>query len=238
MSVPVWCADLAARFWVAAGEPPPFPRDLGPAIAGALPLTVIDVPRLGVAAVSSWFDDRGIAVPLNEPDRPLRACLVAWRGQGFAFVDALDDPAERRFSLAHELGHFLHDYWHPRQTTVARLGPAVRDVLDGLRPPTVEERLQAVLRNTPVGPFAHLLRRDETGRPLSPAERAAEAAADRLAFELLAPATAVGDAGDDLVERLVGTFGLPPEPATRYAEILKPEPTVPDALFARLLGQK
>ena len=88
MSAPVWCADLAAGFWAAAGEPPPFPRDLRRAIAGAVPLSVIDLPGLRVAAVGGWFADRGIAVPLGEPDRPLRACLVAWRGQGFAYLDA------------------------------------------------------------------------------------------------------------------------------------------------------
>jgi hypothetical protein len=231
VSAPVWCADLVARFWAAAGDPPPFPRDLGPAIAGALPLTAIDLTGLRVAAVSAWFADRGIPIPLDEPDRPLRACLVAWRGHGFAFLEEADDPAERRFSLAHELGHFLRDYWHPRETAVARLGPAVMDVLDGVRPPTVEERLHAVLRNTPVGPFAHLLRRDETGRPLSPAEREAEAAADRLAFELLAPAAVVGDGSE-----LVGVFGLPPGPAARYAALLKPDPVPRDLALARLLG--
>jgi hypothetical protein len=231
VSAPVWCADLAARFWAAAGDPPPFPRDLGPAVAGALPLAVIELSELRVAAVSAWFADRGIPIPLTEPDRPLRACLVAWRGHGFAFIETRDDAAERRFSLAHELGHFLRDYWHPREAAVVRLGPAVVDVLDGIRLPTVEERLHAVLRNTPVGPFAHLLRRDETGRPLSPAEREAEAAADRLAFELLAPAAVVGDGSE-----LVGAFGLPPGPAARYAALLKPDPVPRDPALTRLLG--
>jgi hypothetical protein len=235
MSVPVWCADLAARFWAAAGSPPPFPRDLGDAATGALPLSVIDEPSLSVAAVSRWFAATGIRVPLDEPDRPLRGCLVAWRGVGFAFVEALDDAAERRFSLAHELGHFLRDYWHPRETAVARLGTRVVEVLDGHRPPTRDERLHAILRNVPVGPFTHLLRRDESGRPLSLAERQAESAADRLAFELLAPVAALGDIGRPakLVERLVCEFGLPRAPAGRYAALLVPQPAA-DGLTARL----
>jgi hypothetical protein len=236
MSVPVWCADLAAGFWAAAGDPPPFPRDLKEAIAGALPLCPTELRGLRVASVRRYFADREIGIPLDEPDRPLRGCLVAWLGCGFAFVEADDDPAERRFSLAHELAHFLRDYWRPRETAVARLGPSVRDVLDGRRPATPEERLHALLRNAPVGPFAHLLRRDESGRPLSFAERRSESAADRLAFELLAPAAAVGEVGNRvrLMERLVGEFGLPPIPAERYAAILEPEPVAPDRLTARL----
>jgi hypothetical protein len=238
MSVPVWCADLADRFWRLAGDPPPFPRDLRDVIAGAVPLAVIDLPGLRVRAVGEWFARRDIAVPLAEPDRPLRACLVAWLGHGFAFVDPADDPAERRFSLAHELAHFLRDYWHPRERAVARLGPPVAAVLDGLRPPTPDERVHALLRNVPLGPFAHLLRRDESGRPLSSGERESETAADRLAFELLAPEKAVETASgpSTLVTRLVGAFGLPPAVAGRYAALLAPGPVAPDALFSRFFG--
>jgi hypothetical protein len=237
MSAPVWCADLATAFWDAAGPPPPFPRDLRPVIAATLPVSVVTLPQLSVAAVCAWFAGRGIAVPLDEPDRPLRACLVAWLGQGFAFVEATDDPAERRFSVAHELGHFLRDYWQPRRRAVARLGPGVRQVLDGLRPATPDERLHAILRGVPLGSFTHLLRRDDSGRPLSAAERESESAADRLAFELLAPAAALslraGRAA--LTERLVTEFGLPPGPARRYAALLAPEPAARDGLMARLL---
>ena len=165
------------------------------------------------------------------------ACLVAWRGHGFAFIDACDDPAERAFSLAHELSHFLRDYLRPRETVAARLGQAALEVLDGMRPPTPAERFHAVLRGVSVGPFAHLLRRDESGHPLTPTEREAEAAADRLAFELLAPVAAVGALTDRdaLVMRLQAVFGLPPAPAARYAAILLPDPPRIDRALTRLL---
>lgn len=225
MSVPVWCADLAAYFWAKVSHSLPFPRDLRPVIATAIPLSVVDLPGVSVAGVRRWFDRLNIPVPLDEPDRPLRACLVAWKGVGFAFLDALDDPAEQRFSLTHELAHFLRDYLHPREMVQKRLGEAALAVLDGLRPPTLDERLRAILRHVPVGPYAHLLRRDESGQPHSPAEREAEAAADRLAFELLAPAAAVGEAvnRNEIKHRLVETFGLPADPAARYAELLVPQ---------------
>lgn len=238
MSVPVWCADLAAGFWAAAGDPPPFPRDLRGAIALGLPLAVVDLPGLTVTGVRNWLGRRVIALPLAEPDRPLRACLVASGGHGFAFLDAADPPAERRFSLAHELAHFLRDYRHPRQTAARRLGPAVLDVLDGRRPPTPDERVRAVLRHVWAGPFTHLLARDDGGRPLAPAEQEAEDAADRLAFELLAPAAAVGDvaARGELVARLVDAFGLPPGPAARCAALLVPAPDPPPGWLARWRG--
>lgn len=225
MSVPVWCADLAADFWARAGSPPPFPRDLRVAIPCAVPMSVIDLPGVSVAAVREWFARLSVPVPLDEPDRPLRACLVAWLGQGFAFIDSEDSRDEQAFSVAHELAHFLRDYLDPREAVTRRLGPEALDVLDGRRPPTPTERFQSVLRNVPVGPFTHLMRRDGAGRPATNAEREAESAADRLAFELMAPADSLGDFRDraELERRLVRAFGLPAEPASRYASILLPE---------------
>jgi hypothetical protein len=236
VSAPIWCAELAADFWArAGGVPRTLPRDIRRA-AAAVPLAVVELKGVSVQRVRDWFAAVGLPLPLDEPDRPLRACLVAWRGEGFAFIDLLDDPAERGFSLAHELAHFLRDYLRPRELAVAKLGRAALEVLDGARSPTPEERLHAILRRVPLGPFAHLLRRDDSGRPLTAAERDAEEAADRLAFELLAPAAAAGE-GDraDLAARLVRDFGLPPEPAARYAELLAPEPPRVDRAVARLL---
>lgn len=231
MSLPVWCAELAAAFWRKAGPPPPTPRDLTyPALFFGL--NVEDLRDLSVARVAGWFRNRDIPLRLNEPDRRLRGCLVASRGVGFAFLDPADDPAERRFTLAHEIAHYLRDYWQPRAVAVRRLGPDATAVLDGDRLPTTDERLRAVLRSVPVGPFTHLLARDADA-PATDAEREAEVAADRLAFELLAPAAAVGDA--PCASRLVTHFGLPAGPADRYAELLLPPAEPEDRAWSRLL---
>lgn len=264
MSVPVWCADLAAMFWAGAGSAPPFPRDLRRSVTAGFPVTVVPRPDLSVAVVLDWFRGRGIPIALAEADRPLRACLFAAAGCGFIFVDEADDATESRFSLAHEIGHFLRDYWHPRVIAVNRLGPGVLEVFDGIRLATAAERLHAVVRGVRVGPVTHLLRRDDSGQPLSAAEREAEAAADRLAFELLAPAGALspsplvgegrgGGCGQldhphpgpppsrgrasrvELIENLVESFGLPPGPAARYAAILTPEPAPVGRFVTNLL---
>jgi hypothetical protein len=179
-----------------------------------------------------------LLIPLDEPDRPLRACLVAWFGEGFAFLDSRDDPTEKAFSLAHELAHFLRDYLHPREVAAKRLGKAALEVLDGKRPASPDERLHAVLRNFRLGPFTHLLKRDDSGRSLTPVEWEAEIAADRLAFELLAPADDVREAADrcELTKRLVQVFGLPPLAAERYAATLMPESPAIDSAISRLIS--
>jgi hypothetical protein len=233
----VWVAELAARFWSAAGPPPPFPRDLSAAATAALPLRVVALPTLTLAGVRDQLARNGLPCPTDEPDRPLRACLVTRAGVGLVFLDDDDPPAERRFSLAHEVAHFLRDYDAVRRAAAARLGPEVLAVFDGKRPATPAERIHAVFRGVPVAAHVHLLRRDDAGRPLSDAERRSEADADRLAFELLAPAELFPKPNDPTAvrSRLVDEFGLPPTAAAAYAAILCPTGPPTDPFVDRLM---
>lgn len=231
---PVWVCELAGRFWAAAGDPPPFPRDLESAITDAAGLSVVELGGLSPAAVAAFLANSGVPPAAATPDRPLRGALYCHRGTGFVFLDADDPPDERRFSLAHELAHFLADYDAIRRRVTKALGAAALEVLDGVRPATADERLHAVLRGRPLAAHVHLMARDPDGRAAGP-ERDAEDRADRLAFELLAPA-ALLDAGkrDEVAARLVGVFGLPPSVAGRYAALLCPADRFAGAGFARL----
>ena len=108
--------------------------------------------------------------------------LVAWRGIGVVFFDGTLDAVERRFTLAHELGHFLLDYDEPRRR-VLRDAPELLEVVDGVRAPTPADRAQALLARVPVGIHTHLLEDEEN----SQAGDHAEDQASRFALELLAP---------------------------------------------------
>jgi hypothetical protein len=200
--------------------------------------SAVSLPGLTVGRVLDWLADAGVTPPdLTGPGRALRGLLFARDGEGFLFVAADDDPAERRFTLAHELAHLLRDYLQPRQRACAALGQAVLDVLDGRRPPTLTERIHGILRDVPCGPFTHLMARDGARR--APAAAAAERDADRLACELLAPAAEVrarvGTPGSahDAVVVLANEFGLPPVVAAGYAGELFPG-TLEDPLLDKL----
>lgn len=231
MNVPLWVAELADRYWSAVGEHEPFPRSFN-ALSRALPLSVIGIEQLTTDSMRTWLKRNFIPCELAVPNRPLRACLVAYRGQGFAFLDKLDSEEERRFSLAHELAHFLRDYLNPRETAVRKLGPAVCEVLDGDRLATPAERIHALLRYARIGVHVHLMDRREF---LSEIQNA-EDSADRLAFELLAPATDIFTSAKDrsaAIDTLRIRFGLPQVQAEAYAELLFPAPRM-DPLLARL----
>jgi hypothetical protein len=212
----------AAAFWSAAGGPAPFPRCLEEPIAWALPLAVARLPRLWLADAAAWLAARGLTFPRCTPDRPLHACVVAWRGRGWVLLDGTDPDDERRFSLAHEAAHFMLDYLGPRQRAAARLGVSALDIMDGLRPPTIDERIDALLAGGPLGVHTHLLERRADGGIGCDVIAGAEGRADRLAMELLAPKHEVRrrlahlvrpagrEAADMLVSHMLVTdFGLP-----------------------------
>ncbi len=242
MKVPVWVAELARDFWTEAREIEPFPRNLRGPIARAVPMSVMPLPNLSISSVLHWMHMFEISCTIRGRDRQLKACLIAWNGCGFAFIDDGDSEAEQRFSLAHELAHFLRDYQHPRRKAIERLGDSVLEVLDGQRSPTMEERLDSLLRSVPFGVQVHLLERDARGNPATSRIADAEECADRLAFELLAPAQHVFSTANNfgpkanrkvLDETLVGFYGLPELQAAQYAKILLPSRRE-DALLLRL----
>jgi hypothetical protein len=53
-------AARAASFWDQAGITEPFPRTLERAVAWALPLAVVKLPRLGLLELRNWLEQRNI----------------------------------------------------------------------------------------------------------------------------------------------------------------------------------
>jgi Zn-dependent peptidase ImmA (M78 family) len=216
-------AELAERFWQAAGGADSFPRRLEPALLWALPVAIVKLPRLRIGSARTWLQSRATDLEIDIADRRLRACLVAHRGVGIVFVDGTDPDDEQQLSLAHEVAHFLVDYLEPRERVVSHLGPTITEVLDGLRPPSRAERIDGVLNGVPLGIHRHFLTRDGSHMSIG-----RESRADRVALELLAPRTEVmrrmrGSGSRD--ERhchslLMSDFGLPSIIAESYARLL------------------
>jgi hypothetical protein len=241
--------NMAQEFWETAddaGETSRLPRDIKTAITLALPLEVYPVPALRVSQILTWT--RRVQMPhrIRGRDRRLHGCLLADRGKGTIFVDASDADDEQRFTLAHELAHFLLDYQFPRQRAVKALGPSILPVLDGERAPTLAERVHAVMSGVHLGALSHIMERPESGLPgnivLDMEDRA-----DRLALELLAPAESVcvlvqqptAPRGFDarltyVTQLLTRQYGLPIAIAATYARyvlVRLGEPTFRDWLF-------
>lgn len=245
MSMPLWAIETAEEFWAGVGSEATIPRELQSPLQLMLPLGVVFIPSLTMMRLNAWLRQWDIVCSLHGPDRALRACLICRAGRGLIFIDKDDNEAERRYSLAHELAHYLREQWQPRRRAVAALGQQVLDVLDGDRLPRLEETVRSVLAQVPIGLQIHLMERTPEGDYANRAIRRAEREADLLAFEILAPSDAVlstleaVSAGERLATArriLTDTFGLPPHPAAAYARLLVVDATHRESPFLRNLG--
>jgi hypothetical protein len=194
-------------------------------VLGWLPnLHLVEVPHLTLAHAGEHFARYGIPCPLPVNDRRLAGCFGGHCGIGVILLDPTLPLAELLFTLAHEVAHYLRDFDAPRRKLAARLGVRALEVLDGLRPATLTERLAGVLRNVAVGCQTHFLDRDRWGRTVTTEADDAEDAADRLAYELLAPVdvllTQPPMDREQLVRRLLAEFAFPATEAQKYAAIL------------------
>lgn len=241
--------EVIRLFWQRCGETEEFPRSLERCIALALPVTIIKLPRLKLHLIEHWLGQRGVTFQFNCQSRAVRGCLVAYGGSGFIFTDGADSLDEQRFTIAHEIAHFLLDYWLLRARAVSKFGQQITDVFDGMRPPTIAERVHSLLVSAPLGVYTCLLERDEMQTGFAANVWRIEDRADKVALALLAPPEIVLAQGslsaphfaqrhEAISATLIQTFGLPHSIALAYGQALLTAgglgPMWTEALRARL----
>ena len=113
--------SVAENFWAQVGESEPYPRNLEASVLWALPVAISKSRDLSVDSVEGWLRRQDVPFGLGCHDRNLRACIVSYGGTGLIFLDATDSEDELRFSLAHEVSHFLLDYLLPRRRAISAL---------------------------------------------------------------------------------------------------------------------
>jgi len=179
--------QIAQDFWSSTPVKYTTPCNLAHAAQSIFPISITSFPNLALEPVRLWFESRNIPLPVRHGGRRLRACLVAYEGMAMIFLDGTDPEHERRFSLAHELAHFILEYHLARLEAASVLGEGIIPVLDGKREATIEERLTGIFSGIDLGPFIHTMDRTEDGGIPSVEIQDSENLADLLALELVAP---------------------------------------------------
>lgn len=218
--------EAIARLRSVVGVDDQTPMDLSDLLPRHFPVTVCVVPELSVQVMYGWLVRHriaGAAAVAHSADRRLRGGALAQAGRALLFVDGADDPEQKRYTLAHEAGHYLLGHRFPREDLLRKLGPRALEVLDGMRPASVGDRVDALLHRTSLRVLTHLLDR---GLGLTHMVMDAEAEADAFALEALAPMDAVlrllpdlraHSGGVDRVEDALRQFGIPRDIAAFYA---------------------
>ncbi|WP_375770949.1 ImmA/IrrE family metallo-endopeptidase [Archangium gephyra] len=200
--------------------------DLLKKIGMVLPIRLVAMPRLTCGMARDWLDSKGRAHGgLPRTSRRLHGCMVAHAGRGILFYDDQDEAPQQRFTLMHEVAHFVLDHHLPRAHALRALGQDILPVLNGEHAPAPHQSLFLTLKRIPSGVQVRFIERTASGDPCTGKAMEAELRADLLAFELLAPAReALPLVRDcpwrDAEERLASRFGLPVTEARAYVRLL------------------
>ncbi|NVI97099.1 ImmA/IrrE family metallo-endopeptidase [Myxococcus sp. AM009] len=219
-----------------------YPRDLAEEAPFQLSVELVPIPRLTTAHVAEWTSKRKIRHSIADTNREIYGCMVAWKGSALLFHDTSDSEAEQRFTVAHEVAHFVLDHVIPRERALRYFGEGILPVLDGKRNASLEEKLSSVFGQVPLGVQVKLMDRNPSGHLASGAIAEAERRADRLALELLAPAELVrrilrSTPEEDGVLRVASRFGLPEDKARGYARSLLRQERAQRFSIIKFLGE-
>ena len=182
-----YISSIAKGFWKQTGLNNKPPYDINGAVNLILPVDIVNLSELSLRKIEKWLNNRNVSLSIDIDDRSLHGFIITFRGSGFIFINGTDPESERRYTVAHEVSHFILDYKIPRDRTVEKLGISILEVLDGFREPELTERIDGALTSVNVQPYTHLLEKTGDGS----FERAkvfdSENDADTLSLELLAP---------------------------------------------------
>ena len=180
---------IAKDFWSGA-DPTQGPNDIQAAASLYLRVDIVLLPELSLAKIRVWLEERNSAHVfdgINVSERTLHGFVLNRYGIAAIFINTSDSDVNQRFTIAHEISHFLLDHKLPRDEAILKLGPSIQEVLDVRRKATLPERVNSVLRGIDIGPQSHLLEKEGDGSFEKCGNFHAENDADRLALELLAP---------------------------------------------------
>src|SRR6478736_3982828 len=120
--------QTAKEFWKTAGNNSSYPCDISGAVSLALPIDIVCLSELSLKKIENWLTERKVFFELEISDRLLHGFILISRGCGFIFVNGTDSEEERRYTIAHEAGHYLLDYKLPRDAAVKKLGKSILEV--------------------------------------------------------------------------------------------------------------
>ncbi|WPB75400.1 ImmA/IrrE family metallo-endopeptidase [Archangium violaceum] len=200
--------------------------ELSKKICMVLPIGLLAMPGLTCGMARDWLDSMGRAHGgLPRTSRRLHGCMVAYAGKGVLFYDEQDEALQQRFTLVHEVAHFVLDHHLPRARAFRSLGKEIRPALDDTRARAPHESLFLTLQRIPSGAQVRFIERNVSGDPRTGKAMESELRADRLTYELLAPAREALPLVQNLprreaVHELVSRFGLPKREARTYVRLL------------------
>lgn len=224
---------IAREFWSTVEPAYRSNFDIVSAVDASLTIDLVAVKQLSLRKIESWLASRTITIEIDVNDRSLHGALLIRGNSVLMFVEDAEDELQQRFTVAHEVSHFLLDYQVPKERAILALGKEIEDVLNGNLPANNTQLALSVIKGINIDPYTFLIEKTGNGSFLNWANFNSENEADYLALELLAPRTKVINETVSSTKRLTysqftrnslellkGKYGIPAEIARQYASEL------------------
>ena len=182
-----WPRYWSDWFWKRAGGRSGYPADITYAATCALYVYVDEIADLTPGSAAAHVGLGRLWRSDCVDRRRLHGCVIVGQGGAAILVEKGDDEAQKRFTIAHEVAHYILEVKQRYERAADRMGREFADTLYGLREATSTERIDAWLSNTRSEAFAHFMDRAPGGGYGCSRTLEAECLADDLAVEILAP---------------------------------------------------
>lgn len=182
---------IAREFWSTVDQVYRENFDILGAVETSLTIDLIQLQKLSLRKIQDWLDARKINIAIDAIDRDLHGALLIKAGSVCMFVEEAGDEIQQRFTIAHEVSHFLLDYQIPLERALLQFGAEIEEVLNGNQKATRSQLVTSMINGVNLEPYSFLIEKTGNGSFLSWSNFNAENEADYLALELLAPRTKV-----------------------------------------------
>ena len=216
---------IAREFWATTHAEFRYNYDIVKVVESSLNVQLIRMPQLSPKNITSWLSDHDMNIPLENNERNLHGALIIQNGAVLMFIDTTENDTRQRYTLAHQVSHFLLDYQMPKERTIMTLGKEIAGVLKGNAEASVEQLVQSAFNGMTDKVYTLFIEKDEAIPSENPA--------DSLALELLAPRYQIihETAAKSILlsyapfkrkcrELLIGKYRIPSEIAHKYASDL------------------
>jgi len=178
---------IAREFWSTVDQNYHENYDIISAVDTSPTIDLIKIKNLSISKIEEWLIAIGLKDNFDIPDRRLHGVLIIKGDSVAMFIEDDENPIQQRFTVAHEVSHYLLDYQIPKEKAILALGKEIEDVLNGNLPANNTQLALSVIKGINIDPYSFLIEKTGNGSFEDWKNFNSENEADYLALELLAP---------------------------------------------------
>lgn len=238
---------IARKFWATTQAEFRYDYDIVKAVESSLNVHLIRMQQLNPTKIISWLASHNMDIPFESKATHLNGALLIKNDNVIMFIDAAENAVQQRYTLAHQVSHFLLNYQMPKERAIMTLGKEIAQVLSGNTEASVTQLVQSTVSNITGNVYTLLIEKWDESTSFDWELLRTKDPAVSLTLELLAPRYQIinetASVGARLryspfkrkcQELLIDKYRIPSEIAHKYASELAGSVTSGPSFLSKL----